>query len=126
LKTFCNHGDSADSIEMNKFLLMTLLEEQGKAALLRTRHSQLNEFIEFKWTIIIKWTLPLHSSLGWKITQENSGVTTDQQNIHTHALSFNEDLCCAEPCDRSSAEQHLCDLPQLSEEYLCVHLFVIV
>jgi len=102
---------------------MTLLEEQGKAALLRTRHSQLNEFIEFKWTIIIKWTLPLHSSLGWKITQENSGVTTDQQNIHTHTLSFNEDLCCAEPCDRSSAEQLLCDLPQLSEEYLFVIVY---
>lgn len=38
-----SHGDSADSIERNTFLLKTLLEEQGKAALLKTRYSQLNE-----------------------------------------------------------------------------------
>jgi len=43
-------------------------------------------------------------------------VTTDQQDIRTHALSFYEDLYSAEPCDRSAAEQLLCDLPQLSEE----------
>ncbi len=38
-----SHGDTADSIERNKFLLKTLLEEQEKTALLRTRYSQLNE-----------------------------------------------------------------------------------
>ncbi len=37
-----SHGDSADSIERNTFLLNALLEEQGKTALLRTRYSQLN------------------------------------------------------------------------------------
>ncbi len=31
-----SHDDSADSIERNTFLLKTLLEEQGKTALLRT------------------------------------------------------------------------------------------
>lgn len=43
-------------------------------------------------------------------------MTTVQQEICTHALSFYEDLYCAEPCDRSAAEQLLCDLPRLSEE----------
>ncbi len=36
-------GHSTHSIEMNKCLLKTMLKEQGKTALLRTRYSQLNE-----------------------------------------------------------------------------------
>lgn len=43
-------------------------------------------------------------------------MTTDQQEIRTHALSFYEDLYCAESCDRTATEHLLCDLPHLSEE----------
>ncbi len=111
-----SHGDSADSIERNTFLLKTLLEEQGKTALLRTRYSQLNEMDVPSAFFFSLEKKPREQKYFHKLNLPQGGVTTDQQEIRTHALSFYEDLYCAEICDGAVTEQLLCDLPHLSEE----------
>ncbi len=111
-----SHDDSADSIERNTFLLKTLLEEQGKTALLRTRYSQLNEMDAPSAFFFGLEKKPRKQKYFHKLNLSQGGVTTDQQEIRTHALAFYEDLYCAELCDGAATEQILCDLPHLSEE----------
>jgi len=66
--------------------------------------------------------IPREHKYFHKLNLPQGGVTTDQQDIRTHALSFYEDLYSAEPCDRSAAEQLVIDQQQ-NNFYVIYHSY---
>ncbi len=111
------HDDSADSIERNTFLLKTLFGGARKNSPLKDQifSAKRNGCSLCIFPLVLKKPTKTRSTFT-SLNLSQGGVTTDHQEIRTHALAFHEDLYCAELCDGAATEQILCDLPHLSEE----------